>query len=234
MSEDFDKEAERERLREKYDSKSGDREVTERMSQLLLQGATMTNKHCDTCGSPIFRYQGQEFCPTCQAEAQEAAAKTQEAGAQTQEAAAEAQEAGTQAGGEESESTPRQGQQAAQTQPYKTGPGAGAESSGVQDTEERPDRGTVGSASTGTAELGGGSRGASNAAAASGGGTPVQESAGSQSAGSGQLTAVGQSLAETIVTLSDRARETDDPHRSKALLEAAREAAETLAVLQGE
>ncbi|AOW79249.1 hypothetical protein HTSR_0039 [Halodesulfurarchaeum formicicum] len=73
MSEDFDKEAERERLREKYESDEADREATERMSELLLQGATMTNKHCDTCGSPIFRYQGQEFCPTCQAEGQPAA-----------------------------------------------------------------------------------------------------------------------------------------------------------------
>ncbi|MDR5656113.1 Sjogren's syndrome/scleroderma autoantigen 1 family protein [Halodesulfurarchaeum sp. HSR-GB] len=73
MSENFDKEAERERLREKYEADQGDREATERMSELLLQGATMTNKHCDTCGSPIFRYQGQEFCPTCQAEGQPAA-----------------------------------------------------------------------------------------------------------------------------------------------------------------
>ena len=69
MSEDFDKEAERQRLREKYESNEEDREVTERMSELLLQGATMTNRHCDTCGSPLFRYQGQEFCPTCQMEA---------------------------------------------------------------------------------------------------------------------------------------------------------------------
>jgi uncharacterized Zn finger protein (UPF0148 family) len=35
------------------------------MSELLLKGATMTNKHHD-CGSPIFRWQGEEFCPTCQ------------------------------------------------------------------------------------------------------------------------------------------------------------------------
>ncbi|MFW5938782.1 MAG: Sjogren's syndrome/scleroderma autoantigen 1 family protein [Halanaeroarchaeum sp.] len=69
MSEDFDKEAERERLREKYERDEEDRESTERMSELLLQGATMTNRHCDTCGSPIFRYQGQEFCPNCQMEA---------------------------------------------------------------------------------------------------------------------------------------------------------------------
>jgi len=63
---DFDKEAERERLREKYERDEEKREVTERMSELLLKGATMTNAHCQDCGDPIFRYDGQEFCPTCQ------------------------------------------------------------------------------------------------------------------------------------------------------------------------
>lgn len=63
---DFDEEAERERLREKYERDKQKREASERMSELLLKGATMTNAHCDTCGDPIFRYDGQEFCPTCQ------------------------------------------------------------------------------------------------------------------------------------------------------------------------
>ncbi|WP_336001288.1 Sjogren's syndrome/scleroderma autoantigen 1 family protein [Halorientalis halophila] len=63
---DFDKEAEREKLREKYADDQQDRESTERMSDLLLKGATMTNAHCGTCGDPIFRHEGQEFCPTCQ------------------------------------------------------------------------------------------------------------------------------------------------------------------------
>jgi len=64
MSE-FDKEAEREKLREKYADDAEDRAATQRMSQLLLQGATMTNRHCDECGDPRFRYQGREFCPSC-------------------------------------------------------------------------------------------------------------------------------------------------------------------------
>ena len=63
---DFDKEAEREKLREKYGDAQSDREATEQMSDLLLKGATMTNAHCNNCGDPIFRYDGQEFCPTCQ------------------------------------------------------------------------------------------------------------------------------------------------------------------------
>lgn len=66
---DFDKEAEREKLREKYENEAADREATRQMSELLLQGATMTNRHCDECSNPIFRYDGQEFCPSCQASA---------------------------------------------------------------------------------------------------------------------------------------------------------------------
>ncbi|MFB6189378.1 MAG: Sjogren's syndrome/scleroderma autoantigen 1 family protein [Halapricum sp.] len=63
---DFDKDAERERLRKQFEQEESQRETTERMSELLLKGATMTNAHCGTCGDPIFRYEGQEFCPTCQ------------------------------------------------------------------------------------------------------------------------------------------------------------------------
>jgi len=63
---DFDKEAEREKLREKFEEKEEDRAATEQMSELLLKGATMTNAHCSSCGDPVFRYDGQEFCPTCQ------------------------------------------------------------------------------------------------------------------------------------------------------------------------
>ncbi|WP_336336244.1 Sjogren's syndrome/scleroderma autoantigen 1 family protein [Haloarcula brevis] len=63
---DFDKEAEREKLREKFEQEEDNRAATEQMSELLLKGATMTNAHCSDCGDPIFRYDGQEFCPTCQ------------------------------------------------------------------------------------------------------------------------------------------------------------------------
>lgn len=65
MSE-FDKEAEREKLRKQFEQDERKRESTQRMSELLLQGATMTDTHCDTCGDPLFRHEGQEFCPSCQ------------------------------------------------------------------------------------------------------------------------------------------------------------------------
>ncbi|WP_315851355.1 Sjogren's syndrome/scleroderma autoantigen 1 family protein, partial [Haloferax volcanii] len=88
---DFDKEAERQRLREKYERDETKRRSTQRMSELLLKGATMTNKHCDNCGDPLFRYEGQVFCPTCQAEGQAAANADQDA-EQAAEAAIEADE----------------------------------------------------------------------------------------------------------------------------------------------
>ena len=68
MSDEFDREAEREKLREKYEHDQQKREASERMSELLLQGATMTNRHCPECQSPVFTYEGTAFCPTCQRE----------------------------------------------------------------------------------------------------------------------------------------------------------------------
>ncbi|MGA9399860.1 Sjogren's syndrome/scleroderma autoantigen 1 family protein [Haladaptatus sp.] len=75
---DFDKEAEREKLRQQYENERKERKSTQRMSELLLQGATMTGKHCDTCGDPIFRYDGNEFCSTCQQAASESAGENEE------------------------------------------------------------------------------------------------------------------------------------------------------------
>ncbi len=78
MSEEFDKEAEREKLREKYEKDEQRREETQRMSELLLQGATMTNEHCGNCGDPLFRDGGETFCPTCGGERAEAEGETAE------------------------------------------------------------------------------------------------------------------------------------------------------------
>jgi uncharacterized Zn finger protein (UPF0148 family) len=97
---DFDKEAEREKLRKQFEEDEAKRESTERMSELLLQGATMTNRHCDTCGDPIFRYDGREFCPTCQVEITD-----------------EEEEGETQAAAEQQQQPEQQPQQPAQSQP---------------------------------------------------------------------------------------------------------------------
>ena len=65
MSDEFDKEAEREKLRQQLAAEEESRQATQHMSELLLKGATMTNRHCDECGDPVFRHEGREFCPTC-------------------------------------------------------------------------------------------------------------------------------------------------------------------------
>ena len=63
---DFDKEQEREKLREQLERDQERRRTTEQMSELLLKGATMLNAHCGECKTPIFRHEGEEFCPTCE------------------------------------------------------------------------------------------------------------------------------------------------------------------------
>ena len=61
----IDKEAEREKLRLQFEKEAKSRESARVMSSLLLQGATMTRKHCKACGDHIFRQEGKEFCPSC-------------------------------------------------------------------------------------------------------------------------------------------------------------------------
>ena len=38
----------------------------DKISRMLERGATMLSQHCQTCGSPLFRYQGEIICPVCQ------------------------------------------------------------------------------------------------------------------------------------------------------------------------
>ncbi|MCD6484635.1 MAG: hypothetical protein J7L47_05925 [Candidatus Odinarchaeota archaeon] len=40
-------------------------EVIQIMSKLLLKGAKMLGKSCTKCGTPLFEYKGQTFCPKC-------------------------------------------------------------------------------------------------------------------------------------------------------------------------
>lgn len=65
MSE-FDKEAERERLRKKFAEEEAERESTRHLSELLLKGAKMTDIHCPECGTPLFREDDRTFCPECE------------------------------------------------------------------------------------------------------------------------------------------------------------------------
>ncbi|WP_135821825.1 Sjogren's syndrome/scleroderma autoantigen 1 family protein [Halostella litorea] len=198
---DFDKEAEREKLREQLEEEEESRQHTQRMSELLLKGATMTNAHCDNCGDPIFRYDGQEFCPTCD---------TQQGGGDGQETAAASDPAAEQPAAEqrtaEGATDRQQGADgspgAADSQPAAGEPSSAARTATPAASQSPP-----------------GDAGATSADAPTGGGT------------GGDVAAAADALRATLTKFSRKAAETDDPNRAREYLAAAREAAEALDAL---
>ena len=230
---DFDKEAERERLREKYERDREKRAATEDMSELLLQGATMTNAHCSDCGDPIFRYEGQEFCPTCQrtagadgaAEPDQATASEGAAGGGSEDAAgapsapATADRGGTDSGDAESGRTAESPGTSAESRSPETGGG----SAGTGDDPEP----SVAPRSASTASPTGdpsGDRGAKRDrdtrpdTAARADTAPTRETA-------------RESLLRALTRHAQLAEGTDDARRAADHLAAAREAAEALDAL---
>lgn len=161
MSE-FDKEKEREKLRKQLEADQERRKTTEQMSELLLKGATMLKVHCDQCTSPIFRYEGEEFCPTCERTVEEIQ---------------------TSSGQIEPELEP-------EPEPEPT--------STPEPMEE-----------------------------------PAPQPEPSTQTRSVPQTNAGEALEATISRLADRAATADDPRQAAELLEAAKTAAETLAIVEG-
>ena len=203
---DFDKEAEREKLRKKYADDEAKRANTKRMSELLLKGATMTNQHCDECGDPLFSHDGQTFCPTCQAGSQQPADGQQQADKQ-QQADAQQPTDTQQANGAQQPANATQSTQTDQSQSSPTPADAPA-------TNGHPSAG--GAQPTDTTQQ------------------PHPQPSPSAAASTEGLTAARQSLVGTVTRFSQRAAEADDPRRAKELLSAAREAAETLRTLEFE
>ncbi|MFA1609780.1 Sjogren's syndrome/scleroderma autoantigen 1 family protein [Halobellus rubicundus] len=238
---DFDEEAERRRLREKYEKDEERRKETQQMSELLLKGATMTNQHCGECGSPIFRYDGQEFCPSCQRVAGEAGT---ESDAGSEAASAESAEADEAA--QSTPETPQQGDQRPGEPSPTPDANAGADSIDVdavgpvdeaQDAGEAgleastmPERpGAAGQRDTDPGRVPGGT-------ARSGSGNDPAESVPERRPESGATEAsdVGSARAALLRALTrhaELAEATDDPRRAKDHLAAAREASEALDAL---
>ncbi|NHN46160.1 hypothetical protein G9464_00915 [Halostella sp. JP-L12] len=222
---DFDKEAEREKLREQFEAEEADRKHTQQMSELLLKGATMTNAHCEECGDPIFRYDGQTFCPTCQAPAE---GQGQQAGGQSapqggqqpgnQEQADATEEAAEPAREPESEPTPERGDAradaAGSSEPLSQGDGVaqpGAPRAAGSEPRATPDR-------TDPDRAPSDDRGGSGAV-------------GGPAAGDGDVGEAAAALRSTLTKFSRKAAEADDPRRAREYLAAAREAAEALDAL---
>jgi uncharacterized Zn finger protein (UPF0148 family) len=213
MSDGFDKEAEREKLREKLADDEEKREHTQRMSELLLKGATMTNRHCEDCGDPIFRHDGREFCPSCgngnaTSAGGEAAPATD--GTTTDETGPDAPP--------RVDATPSaDGVDAGAATPADTAGGRRAEP-----TTPGADRGAAGSPE------------APSTAASPQSASRATESRSAPSGSDAEgVAAARASLTRTLNKFARAAEETDDPRRARDHLEAAREAAETLAALDG-
>ena len=220
---DFDKEAEREKLRKKYADDEDKRANTKRMSELLLKGATMTNQHCDSCGDPLFRHNGQTFCPTCQADSQQAAAQSDG----TQQPITDQSGDTDTPRPADAESTPEQPadntaqpNQSTPSQPTTNGQSTQADTQPTTNTPQspatQPSQPTATQSSQSTPKPS----------------QPMPQPSSPATAGDSGLHDARQSLAATVTRFSQRAAETDDPRRAKELLSAAREAAETLRALE--
>ncbi|PSP44030.1 hypothetical protein BRC68_04235 [Halobacteriales archaeon QH_6_64_20] len=227
---DFDEEAEREKLREQFAADEEKRETTERMSELLLQGATMTNRHCDTCSSPIFTYQGQAFCPTCQVEVGDSGGQAggqNAAGANANTGQAEPttgvdNTAGDPDAARSNSEVDASGDVGSPTRIEVDDPGndAGSRSSTPASPSATDPGSTTGSASTTEP---------ARAPTGSAGGTGTETGAGT---GDTELGAAQASLSRTLARLSGNAEESEDLSQTRNYLLAAREAADALAALK--
>lgn len=205
MSE-FDKEKEREKLREKYERDQQKREATQRMSELLLKGATMTNRHCDVCGDPIFRYEGQEFCPTCDTAGGEAAESEQAESEATGETAGTAE-----ATAAAESSQPSADGEAATSQPPATGTAAAPTADAV--SEREPEQPPTTPEPPARAEQ------------------PARGEPSAGGRGAGDLDAARASIRRTLTRHAEAAERAEDPRRARDHLAVVREAAEALAAL---
>jgi len=199
---DFDKEAEREKLRKKYARDEEKRAHTQRMSELLLQGATMTSSHCEQCGDPLFRHNGQTFCASCQADNGQSAAHNAATTADD--------DAGNDPSTVDVAVDTAAGDVAADTVGNRAAAGDTAGTNTTAPSGPAPPNRAVNAAAPP------GTNAASNTA---------------DSASQADLTAARHSLERTVARFASQAESTDDPRRARELLAAAREAAETLDAL---
>ncbi|WP_232703273.1 Sjogren's syndrome/scleroderma autoantigen 1 family protein [Halobacterium wangiae] len=207
----FDEEAVREELREKYEDEREDREATARMSELLLQGATMTSEHCDRCGSPIFRYDGESFCPNCQHEAEQAQAR-------------------------EAADSPKQNARTEQPADTQTADAGTADETATESQPDPPAAAQTGGRRAPPSKSGGphapGSRDQQRSRDAVAERTQAPQSLPERSGGAAPSGEAADALESSIAALARRAAAADDPRTAREYLEAAREAAEALAALR--
>ncbi|ELY64305.1 Sjogren's syndrome/scleroderma autoantigen 1 family protein [Natronococcus jeotgali] len=242
---DFDKEAEREKLREKYERDKADREATQRMSDLLLKGATMTNAHCGTCGDPLFQQDGTTFCPSCHGNPDAVRGTDLEARPAAESAADDADEDADRPE-PEIDATRSGTDDGPDTTPERAGQGQTADTDPAGDASDRPS--SPPSRSTADREVRTQSRDADRDPEpdraqrdrhhARSGSRPAErprragDSRTRSPSGTGELEDARASLVAALEKFTREAAETDDPRYARECLEAAREAGETLETLR--
>jgi len=227
MSDGFDKEAEREKLREKLAEDDEKREHTQRMSELLLKGATMTNRHCDDCGDPIFRQDGREFCPSCHTV--DAADVDGDSGATADGTPADTGTAdGTAAPGGPpdpgSQSRPDIRNAGSRSQPQP----AAADSASRRDLGDTDANGTPPDSRDPAQRASGEPQRAPSSSRSPTEPDPVSPG---ESSATGGVADARESLTRTLTRFARAAESADDPRRAREHLRAAREAAEAIAAL---
>ena len=222
----FDKEAVREELREKYERDKREREATERMSDLLLKGATMTNSHCGACGDPFFRQNGTTFCPSCHGGPEGVEASVDDADQQdhtTQEPTDEAETAasGPADGAAGSDSAPADARAFAPGEsPATPGTGDAHEPAGRSPPQSEPATERPSADSAQDRAPADPDPGTDRVPAPAAGPTP------------GDRADAQDSLVAALEHFAREAAATDDPRYARECLEAAREAAEALSALR--
>jgi uncharacterized Zn finger protein (UPF0148 family) len=234
---DFDREAERRKLEEKFGEEEDDRERTQQLSELLLKGATMTDIHCPECGDPIFRHEGRQFCPSCQREVATDESQQATAGqAAAQDPLADEGGDATDAAGTEpatdghsvevetpdadTESEQPENEATESSAPTEPTPPTEAPASGTQQPSEQ----TPSQPPTAQSQQ--------PQSGQQGGSPPAQmPSSGGQAAASGSgsgLMPARQHLTRTVNRLAEQAAAEEDPGRKREFLATTREAAEAL------
>ena len=220
--EGIDKEALREELREKYERDERERESTQRMSDLLLKGATMTNAHCGTCGDPLFQQNGTTFCPSCHGGPEAVEGTGLEDATDDVASDEDASTAGTspdvdEPGTDRTEPSPGDESPSSPDRPSEDGP------TGPADRQPRAPEANTASGDVNRADPAGSSPTTDHRPPA----RPTPRAAPSD-----EFATARDSLQRALEKFAAEAASTDDPRYARDCLEAAREASETLDTLR--
>jgi uncharacterized Zn finger protein (UPF0148 family) len=247
---DFDKEAEREKLREKYEQEQREREATEKMSELLLQGATMTNAHCSDCGDPIFRYEGQEFCASCEKAVDRGGEDADDGQDEAESDASEGSEdaenievtspddSARVAFGGENVDAEGNGEQSPDPNQQPAGPqqrSAGSQSADSPHQQSTPTHQQSPGSQHSPSQPSGQRQPTQAVPGVDPGEGGAERRSGNSRAASqpdGDVSAARESLVRTLTRFSQQAEATEDPQRAQEYLAAARDAAEALSALR--